>query len=110
MPRRRALRWVRRDLETERNAPCGARPLVTRGAIGALSRRDVSWTPGWRGGFAGPAGAAHVDADWGAGGAERGAFGQVVPEGHAVVPGGGGAVGVDHSPPRHRAAVDGHDA
>src|SRR5712672_1773209 len=64
----------------------------------------------WWGGAAGPAGAAQVDADRGAGGAERGAFGQVVPEGHAVVPGGGGAVGVDHPPPRHRAAVDGHHA
>src|SRR5580704_6703189 len=69
-----------------------------------------SWTPGWGGGVAGPAGAAHVDADGGAGGAERGAFGQVVLEGHAVVPGGGGAVGVDHPPPCHRAAVGGHDA
>src|SRR5439155_3535073 len=67
-----------------------------------------SWTRGRRGGSAGPAGAAHVDADGGAGGAERGAFGQVVLEGHAVVSGGGGAVGVDHPPPRHRAAVDGH--
>src|SRR5690242_20911978 len=56
-----------------------------------LPARGVSWARG-RGGAAGPAGAAHVDADWRAGGAEGGAFGQVVPEGHAVVPGSGGAV------------------
>src|SRR5882724_7793158 len=31
-------------------------------------------------------------------------------DGHAVVPGGGGAVGVDHPPPRHRTAVGGHHA
>src|ERR1700756_791269 len=89
--------------------PSGARACAAWGDRGVVAAK-FSWTPGWRGGFAGPAGAAHVDADWGAGGAERGAFGQVVPEGHAVVPGGGGAVGVDHPPPCHRAAVGGHDA
>src|SRR5689334_654444 len=59
--------------------------------------------------MAGPAGAAHVDADRGAGGAERGALGEVVLQGPAVVTGGRGAVGVDHAPPGHRAAVGGHD-
>src|SRR5579863_5058286 len=44
---------------------------------------------------AGPAGAAHVDPDGGACRAQRGAFGQVMLDGPAVVAGSGGAVGVD---------------
>src|SRR5580693_748379 len=83
---------------TDISRPIHRRPSVSRRALPA----------GLTGGPHSPAGTALVPPDGPPGRAKRRPFGQVVLERHAVVTGRRGAVGVDHAPPRHRAAVDRH--
>ena len=95
--------------------------LTTGQPGGATQPGDAVASPAWPSsdqgsdtarGSAGPAGAAHVDADQAAigGPAQRGALVLVMGERGALVTGKQGAVCVHDAPPGHGAAPQGHDA